>query len=108
MGGGDSTLVDYLLDAGYTNITVLDISEKALEKTKLRLKNRAHLVTWIISDILDFMPSTKYDVWHDRATFHFLTTSEQINSYRLLINSSINEFIIIGTFSLTGPKNVAV
>ena len=74
IGGGDSKLVDHLLNQGFTNITVLDISEKALEKSKLRLGEKAKMVTWIVSDILDFQPTETYNVWHYRAAFHFLTT----------------------------------
>src|SRR5450631_1793514 len=81
VGGGDSKLVDYLLDEGYENITVLDISDKALDRAKTRLGENAKKVKWIASDITEFQPDTAYDVWHDRATFHFLTTHEQILRY---------------------------
>ena len=78
IGGGDSLLVDFLLDEGYVNISVLDISEQALNKAKLRLGERAAKVNWIVSDVTEFQPTTAYDFWHDRAVFHFLTTEEQI------------------------------
>jgi 2-polyprenyl-3-methyl-5-hydroxy-6-metoxy-1,4-benzoquinol methylase len=68
IGGGDSLLVDYLLELGYTNITVLDISALALEKAKARLGEKAGKVIWIVSDITSFQPTTIYDIWHDRAT----------------------------------------
>ena len=71
IGGGDSTLVDFLLEEGYENITVLDISEKALERAKKRLGLNSKKVTWIVSDISKFKSETTYDLWHDRATFHF-------------------------------------
>lgn len=105
IGGGESRLVDFLLDEGYTNITVLDISEQALLKTKNRLGERASKVTWIVSDVTEFMPSQKFDVWHDRATFHFLTTKDQVEKYVDLAASFINEngFMAIGTFSENGP-----
>ena len=74
IGGGDSKLVDYLLKEGYNNITVLDISEKAIAKAKKRLGEKASKVNWIVSDITEFKPHSSFDVWHDRATFHFLTT----------------------------------
>src|SRR5688572_18545901 len=74
IGGGESRLVDYLLDEGFTNITVLDISTIALEKAQQRLGSRANKVKWIVSDITEFEPQEHYKVWHDRATFHFLTT----------------------------------
>ena len=70
IGGGDSLLVDTLLIEGYTNITVLDISKKALERAQNRLGEKAKKVKWIVSDINDFKPTKKYDLWHDRAAFH--------------------------------------
>ena len=104
IGGGDSKLVDYLLDEGFENITVLDISEKALEKTKQRLGNRATKVKWIVSDVTQFHPSTSYDLWHDRATFHFLTTKEDISDYLVTAKQSVKGYLTIGTFSDKGPK----
>jgi len=79
IGGGDSKLVDFLLADGYEDITVLDISDKALNKAKKRLGSKAAKVTWITSDIIHFSPEGAYDLWHDRAVFHFLTTQEQID-----------------------------
>lgn len=104
IGGGDSKLVDYLLEEGYENISVLDISANALERAKKRLGKNAEKVNWIVSDITEFKPETKYDIWHDRATFHFLTTSEQIKKYAEITQKWINGFLIIGTFSENGPK----
>lgn len=103
VGGGDSKLVDYLLDEGFENITVLDISAKALEKAKNRLGEKGKRVNWVISDITEFNPSITYDVWHDRATFHFLTTSEQVTKYMDTARKSINGYLTIGTFSKNGP-----
>lgn len=103
IGGGDSKLVDHLLDQGFQNITVLDISEKALEKAKIRMGEKATKVNWIVSDILDFEPTETYDVWHDRAAFHFLTTEEEIEKYKSIVNKSVAGFLIIGTFSENGP-----
>ena len=104
VGGGDSKLVDFLIEEGYENITVLDIAEKALERAKKRLGKNADKVNWIVSDITEFKPETNYDIWHDRATFHFLTKPEQIKTYVELAEKSINSFLIIGTFSESGPK----
>jgi SAM-dependent methyltransferase len=104
IGGGDSKLVDYLLDQGFKNITVLDISAKSLEKAKIRLGEKANKVTWIVSDITEFEPETTYDIWHDRASFHFLTTAEQIKKYMKTARKSINTFLIVGTFSKNGPE----
>lgn len=103
IGGGDSKLVDYLFDAGFENITVLDISAKALEKAKQRLGDRAEKVNWVVSDITEFRPNTTFDIWHDRATFHFLTTKEQVTKYLEIARESINSYMIIGTFSNNGP-----
>jgi cyclopropane fatty-acyl-phospholipid synthase-like methyltransferase len=103
IGGGDSNLADFLLDEGYTNISVLDISEAGLQRAKERLGERASQVKWIVSDITEFMPQQRYDVWHDRAAFHFLTKSEQITSYLNIAKRSVNGYIIIGTFSTSGP-----
>lgn len=104
IGGGDSKLVDYLLDQGFENITVLDISAKSLEKAKIRLGEKAIKVNWIVSDITEFEPNMTFDVWHDRATFHFLTTTEQIKKYMKIARNSVSGFLIIGTFSQNGPE----
>ncbi len=103
IGGGDSKLVDYLLAEGYENVTVLDISPKALERAKNRLGKNAEKVNWIVSDITEFKPETTYDIWHDRATFHFLTTTEQIEKYSEITQNWNNGFLIVGTFSENGP-----
>ena len=103
IGGGDSTLVDHLLNEGFENITVLDISERSLEKAKLRLGEKAKNVTWIISDILDFEPTETYDIWHDRAAFHFLTTEEEIEKYKSIVAKAVQSYLVIGTFSENGP-----
>tara|TARA_B110000090_G_scaffold163057_1_gene180215 strand:+ start:1592 stop:2209 length:618 start_codon:yes stop_codon:yes gene_type:complete len=104
IGGGDSKLVDYLLDAGFENISVLDISATALEKAKKRLGEKANKVNWIASDIAEFKPNITFDIWHDRATFHFLTTPDQIKKYMSIARKSVNGFLTIGTFSQDGPK----
>jgi purine-nucleoside phosphorylase len=103
IGGGESKLVDCLLEEGYENITVLDISKNALDKAKKRLGDRAQKVNWIVSDITAFKPATRYDIWHDRATFHFLTTSEQVSKYLDTARNSITGYMTIGTFSTDGP-----
>lgn len=104
IGGGDSKLADYLLDEGFENISVLDISSSALEKAKQRMGDRAAKINWIVSDITTFNPPTTYDVWHDRATFHFLTTDKQISTYLNVAKKSVTGFLIIGTFSEQGPE----
>jgi len=106
IGGGDSKLVDYLLAEGFENLTVLDISEVALERAKKRLGEHAHKVNWIVIDINDFIPSENYDFWHDRAAFHFLTTESQIQQYLSIAKQAVrvDGFITIGTFSDNGPN----
>lgn len=103
VGGGDSRLVDFLLTEGYSNISVLDISAKALEKAKKRLGDKAINVKWIINDVLNFHPDETYDIWHDRATFHFLTSKEQIKQYHAIAKKCVHNSLIIGTFSKEGP-----
>jgi 2-polyprenyl-3-methyl-5-hydroxy-6-metoxy-1,4-benzoquinol methylase len=106
VGGGDSFFVNHLLSLGYINITVLDISEAAIERTKLRLGSMAGKVNWIVSDITEFIPDKKFDFWHDRATFHFLTSEEQISKYLTVANNALTTSgkIVLGTFSETGPS----
>ena len=104
IGGGDSRLVDYLLYDGYTDTTVLDISEHALERAKARLGQNGNKVKWIISDIVKFVPARHYDLWHDRATFHFLTDSEQIDVYRQITSDVVDNYLILGAFSKDGPE----
>jgi hypothetical protein len=104
IGGGDSKLVDFLLEEGYKNITVLDISAKALERAQKRLGKKAEKVHWIVSDITEFKPEVSYDIWHDRATFHFLTTTQQIKKYVDITEKWVSNFLILGTFSENGPK----
>lgn len=87
IGGGASRLADALLDRGFTQPTVLDISEAALEKSKLRLANRAPQVRWITADITRWEPDREYRAWHDRAVFHFFTEEEQRLAYRSALKS---------------------
>ncbi|MBI3140203.1 MAG: class I SAM-dependent methyltransferase [Sphingobacteriales bacterium] len=103
VGGGDSKLVDYLLEEGFDHITVLDISATALEKARLRLGEKANKVNWVVSDITDYIPDRPFDVWHDRATFHFLTSTEQITRYLETARKTVRGYLTIGTFSDQGP-----
>ncbi|GAC1313105.1 MAG: class I SAM-dependent methyltransferase [Mucilaginibacter sp.] len=103
IGGGDSKLVDYLLEEGFEDITVLDISETALAKAKIRLGSKGEQVKWVVSDITDFKPTENYDVWHDRATFHFLTKESQMKAYMRIAGKSVKQYMVVGTFSENGP-----
>lgn len=105
IGGGDSKLVDFLLEQGFEDVSVLDISEEALKRAQKRLGEKASKVHWIVSDINKFQPEEKYDFWHDRATFHFLTDENEITNYLATAQQSINPsgVLVIGTFSEQGP-----
>ncbi len=106
VGGGASTLVDDLLGKGYRSITVLDISKKALSLVKARLGERADLVTWLEGDITSVdLPTHHYELWHDRAVFHFLTAPQQQRKYRdnLLKALRPSGHLIIGTFAPEAP-----
>lgn len=105
VGGGDSHFVDALLEKGYTNVSVLDISANAIERAKERLGANANKVNWIVSDVTEFEPTVKFDFWHDRAAFHFLTDDEKIYKYVSIAEHAINKngYLILGTFSENGP-----
>jgi ubiquinone/menaquinone biosynthesis C-methylase UbiE len=105
IGGGDSRLVDFLLDEGFEDITVLDISGQALERARQRLGTQADRVTWIEQDITEYQPAEAFDLWHDRAAFHFLTTGEQITTYLSIARDGVKAggYAVVGTFSDQGP-----
>lgn len=105
IGGGDSLLVDHLLALGYEDISVLDISETAIHKAQSRLGTKAAKVHWILSDVTNFEPQRRYDFWHDRATFHFLTHEDEINKYIQVMQQGLSPIgkSVIGTFALNGP-----
>ena len=105
VGGGDSFLVDSLLNEGYTDLTVLDISKVAIERAKIRLAKNANKINWIVSDIINFFPERKYSIWHDRAVFHFLRKEKEINSYLKSLNSgtATDGTLVLGTFAENGP-----
>ncbi|HCS19703.1 MAG TPA: SAM-dependent methyltransferase [Bacteroidetes bacterium] len=106
IGGGDSHFVDALLDKGFHNVYVLDISANAIERARQRLGERAKKVHWIVSDVTSFVPPVQFDFWHDRAAFHFLTTEDKISRYVSIAEYSIKKggYLILGTFSENGPK----
>lgn len=106
VGGGDSYFVDHLLELGYENITVLDISEAAIKRAKARLGKKATLVNWVVEDVIHFHSIEQYDFWHDRAAFHFLTNKKDVEKYVATVSKNIkdNGVLVIGTFSEDGPK----
>jgi 2-polyprenyl-3-methyl-5-hydroxy-6-metoxy-1,4-benzoquinol methylase len=107
VGGGASTLVDALLAQGFQCITVLDIASAALEKSKARLGERANGVGWMEAEITQVtLPRHHYDLWHDRAVFHFLTDARDRQSYIKSVGTSLKPsgHLIIATFATDGPK----
>ena len=103
IGCGKSFLADNLLELNYTNISLVDISSNALKEVKQRLQNKS--LNFIETDILNFNSNDKYDIWHDRAVFHFITNRQGIEKYISLCNKYINNngILIIGTFAEDGP-----
>lgn len=107
VGGGESTLVDDLIDGGYTHVSVLDVSATALEVTRRRLGAAAARVVWLTADILEAeLPASTYDIWHDRAVFHFLTDDVQRRRYVAQVLKALKPggFAIVGTFGPEGPQ----
>lgn len=106
IGGGDSYFVDALIEKGFKNIWVLDISAAAIKKAKKRLGKKADKIHWIVSDVTEFIPPVQFDFWHDRAAFHFLTTERKVYQYASIAEDAIkrNGYLILGTFSENGPE----
>lgn len=106
VGGGASVLVDFLLGAGFTRLAVLDISGAALEHARQRLGARAGQVEWVEADVTRFDPARRFDLWHDRAVFHFLTDKADRERYVEALKRSLSAEgrVIIATFALDGPS----
>lgn len=106
VGGGASNLVDALLEHGWQDITVLDIAASALEVAKARIGQLADKVHWEVADITKWHPARRFDVWHDRAVFHFLTEPQQREAYRQALSQGVvvGGLVIIATFALDGPE----
>ena len=106
IGGGASTLVDHMLDDGYQHLSVLDISSGAIQQAKKRLGDRADEIEWIEHDITEFLTDENYDVWHDRAVFHFLTDPLDRSNYVHTMSRALKpgSHAIIATFALNGPE----
>jgi 2-polyprenyl-3-methyl-5-hydroxy-6-metoxy-1,4-benzoquinol methylase len=106
VGGGASVLVDYLLKAGFSRLAVLDISAQSLQHAKTRLGENASSIEWYESDVTTFQPLQPYELWHDRAVFHFLTNAEDRNRYVQVLKQALvpNGHLIIATFAIGGPK----
>ena len=106
IGGGASRLVDVLLQDGYRNVSVLDLSANALDAAKKRIGTAASMVHWIVADATTWQPAKTYDVWHDRAAFHFLTDPRDRAAYAERLRSAVapNGHVIIATFAPDGPE----
>ena len=105
VGGGASTLVDHLLDAGYTDLTVLDLAAAALKQAQARLGARAHGVDWLVADVMRFEPRRRYRLWHDRAVLHFLTEPADRERYIQVLRRALEPggHVIIAAFGPDGP-----
>jgi 2-polyprenyl-3-methyl-5-hydroxy-6-metoxy-1,4-benzoquinol methylase len=106
IGGGASRLVDQLLAQGFERLTVLDLSAAALDAAKTRLGEKAAKVRWEVADITTWESPGSYDLWHDRAAFHFLTEQTDQSAYIERVRKAVNPggHVIIGTFALDGPE----
>lgn len=106
IGGGNSNLTGALHKDGYSDLTVLDISANSIGRMQQKLGSTAKKIHWIESNILQFTPIRKYQLWHDRATFHFLTSDEEHKTYRSRLEDALEEngIFILATFSTEGPK----
>lgn len=106
VGGGASRLVDALLDAGHQDVTVLDIAAAALEKVQARLGERGQRVEWIVSDVAQWHPEPAFDVWHDRAVFHFMVQAEDREGYLRALRRALKPggHAILASFASNGPE----
>lgn len=106
VGGGASRLIDRLLADGYSDLTVLDISDVALSRSRNRLAALADKIAWIVADITAWQPPRTWDIWHDRAVFHFLTETAAQDAYiaALEAGTEAGSAIIMATFALNGPE----
>ena len=106
IGGGASRLVDHLIDQGFIDVTVLDLSAAALNAAKARLGERASRARWLAADVTVWEPSRTYDIWHDRAAFHFLTEADARQAYVECLHAALKPdgHAIIATFALDGPE----
>ncbi len=106
VGGGASSLAGDLIETGYRDVSVLDISSAALERARVRLGEASGKIQWIVADITRWQPPRRWSLWHDRAVFHFLTTAQDQDAYIRALDTGTapDTAIIISTFALDGPE----
>ena len=106
IGSGASRLVDVLARGGYRDVTVLDVSENAIAMAKARIGEPAAMMQWIVADVTQWEPTRRYDLWHDRAAFHFLTEAADRTAYVECLTRAVQTggYAIIGTFAMDGPE----
>lgn len=106
VGAGSSRLVEHLLDQGANDLTVVDIAASAFETSRARLGPRETQVDWVVADVTGWRPARRFDVWHDRALFHFLTEPEQRDGYRAALRRATTpgSWLIVATFAADGPE----
>ncbi len=109
VGGGDGRLVDNLLDLGYEDVTVLDLSAVALDRARSRLGSRRQRVEWIHCDVMQFEPDRTWDLWHDRAVFHFLIDEDRREAYRSVLRRAVEPggMLVVAAFGLGAPERCA-
>ena len=105
VGGGASTLVDHLLGAGYQDVSILDIASSAFTQSRARLGTAADRAQWIVADVTDFEPKRSYEIWHDRAVFHFLTEATDRERYLSVLRKALRSrgHFLLATFGPEGP-----
>lgn len=106
IGSGRSRILKILIDEGFNNISYLDISKEACKKSKIALGDDKSKVNWNVENVLNFKSKIKYNLWHDRAVFHFFTDKKDIEKYKEVAIKNISDggYLVLGTFSINGPK----
>ena len=106
IGSGRSRILKILIDEGFNNISYLDISKEACKKSKIALGDDKSKVNWNVENVLNFKSKIKYNLWHDRAVFHFFTNKKDIEKYKEVAIKNVSDggYLVLGTFSINGPK----
>jgi len=106
IGSGRSRILKILIEEGFNNISYLDISKEACKKSKIALGDDKSKVNWNVENVLNFKSKIKYNLWHDRAVFHFFTNKKDIEKYKEVAIKNVSDggYLVLGTFSINGPK----